>query len=177
MRSIPARRSGAALAGALALALAGCSSELPAPIPTAHPDSTTPRRGGSITSASFGDIRTLDPANVGDGLVNQTLQAIFAGLVDYGPDGKIAADLAERWTTSEDGKDIRFVLREGVRFHDGDEVTADDVQRSVERALHPSSPNPYSSYFASLRGYADYAAKKTEHLAGVTVEGRYVVTF
>jgi ABC-type transport system substrate-binding protein len=175
MRSILARPS--ALAATCALAVLGCTAEVPAPIPTAHPGDATPRRGGVITSASFGDIRTIDPANVGDGLVPQVLEAIFAGLVDYDLDGKIVPDLAERWTTSEDGKDIRFVLREGVRFHDGEELTADDVLRSIERALHPTSPNPYSSYFASIRGYADYVGKKAEHLTGVTVDGRYVVTF
>lgn len=180
MRSIRERIESLALAATMALALGGgaaCSGDLPAPIPTAHPDSTAPRRGGSLTSASFGDIRTIDPANVADGLVPQLLQGLFAGLIDYDIEGKIVPDIAERWTTSEDGKTIRFVMREGVRFHDGEEVTADDVKRSVERALHPSAPNPYSAYFASIVGYADYAASKTDHLAGVGVQGRYVVTF
>ncbi|MDB4938549.1 MAG: Dipeptide-binding transporter, periplasmic substrate-binding component [Labilithrix sp.] len=162
---------------ALALSLAGCSNELPAPIPTAHPDATVPRRGGTLTSASFGDLRTLDPANVGDGLVVQMLEEMFAGLVDYDQDGKIYPDLADHWTVSDDGTSLRFVLREGVRFHDGEEVTADDVKRSVERALHPTAPNPYSSYFASIVGYTDFTEKKAEHLEGVSVEGRYVVTF
>ena len=173
MRSIRARASSLALV----LACVGCSAELPAPIPSAHPDSATPRRGGMVTSSSFGDIRTIDPATVGDGLVTQVLESIFAGLVDYDLEGKIVPDLAERWTTSDDGKSVRFVLREGSRFHDGEEVTAEDVKRSVERSLHPSAPNPYSAYFASIAGYADFVAKKTEHLAGVSVEGRYVVTF
>jgi ABC-type transport system substrate-binding protein len=139
---------------ALALAIAGCSTEFPAPIPSAHPDSAEPRRGGVLI-----------------------LEAMFAGLVDYDLDGKIVPDLADHWTVSEDGRSIRFVLREGVRFHDGDEVTADDVKRSVERALHPSAPNPYSTYFASILGYAAFTEKKAEHLEGVSVEGRYVVTF
>ena len=175
MRSIHARTS--ALGLVLALAGAGCSPDLPAPIPTAHRDGTTPRRGGTLTSASFGDIRTLDPANVADGLVPQIIQGMFAGLVDYDMDGKIFPDLADHFATSEDGTAIRFVLREGVHFHDGEELTADDVKRSVERALHPSAPNPYSAYYASILGYADFVAKKTEHLEGVTVDGRYVVTF
>ncbi len=173
MRSIRARIS----ALVVGLACGGYSAELPAPIPSAHPDRATPARGGMLTSSSFGDIRTLDPANIGDGIVVQVLQSMFAGLVDYDLDGTLKPDLAERWTTSEDGRSIRFVLREGARFHDGEEVTADDVKRSVERALHPSAPNAYSAYFASLTGYADFVAKKTEHLDGVTVEGRYVVTF
>ena len=175
MRSIRARLSAGALV--VGLACAGCSPELPAPIPSSHPDSTAPRRGGMLTSSSFGDIRTLDPANIGDGLVVQVLESLFAGLIDYDLEGKIQPDLADHWTTSADGKSIRFVLRESSHFHDGEEVTADDVKRSVERALHPSAPNPYSSYFGSLVGYADFVAKKAEHLEGVTVEGRYVVTF
>ena len=171
------RASSSALALALALGCFGCSSELPAPIPSVHPDGTPPRRGGMLTTASFGDIRAIDPANVADGLVVGLLEGLFAGLIDYDLDGKIQPDLAEHWTTSEDGKSIRFVLREGAHFHDGEEVSAEDVKRSVERALHPSAPNPYSAYFESLAGYADFVAKKTEHLEGVTVEGRYVVTF
>ena len=166
-----------ALAVALALASAGCSDELPPPIPTAHPGDTTPRRGGMLTSATFGEIRTLDPANVGDGLVVQVLEAMFAGLVDYDVEGKIVPDLADHWTVSDDGTTFRFVLREGVRFHDGDEVTAEDVKRSAERALHPSAPNPYSSYYSSIVGYDRFVAKKAEHIDGITVDGRYVVTF
>ena len=179
MRSIRASSSRRArgLVLALGLATAGCSKELPAPIPTAHPGDPTPRHGGTLTSATFGEIRALDPANMGDGLVPQILQSMFAGLIDYDLEGKIVPDLADHWTASEDGTTFRFVLREGVRFHDGDEVTADDVKRSVERALHPSAPNPFSSYFASLAGYDKFVAKKSDHLDGVIVNGRYVVTF
>jgi ABC-type transport system substrate-binding protein len=179
MRSIRASSSRLArgVVLALGLATAGCSKELPAPIPTAHPGDPTPRHGGMLTSATFGEIRALDPANMGDGLVPQILQSMFAGLIDYDLDGKIVPDLADHWTVSEDGTTFRFVLREGVRFHDGDEVTADDVKRSVERALHPSAPNPFSSYYASLAGYDRFVAKKSDHLDGVIVNGRYVVTF
>jgi ABC-type transport system substrate-binding protein len=160
-----------------ALALAGCDSSLPPPTPAAHGEGAEPRRGGTLTTASFGDIRTLDPAAVGDGIVPQILELMFAGLVDYAPDGKIVPDLAEKWDVLDDGRTYRFTLRQGARFHDGDEVTAEDVKRSAERALHPSAPNPYSSYFESIAGYDDFTAKKTDHLAGVVVEGRYVVTF
>jgi len=179
MRSIRARseRAGLALAAAMAMSTAACSSELPAPLASAHPDETTPRRGGSLTSASFGDIRTLDPANVSDGIAPQILESLFAGLVDYDLEGKLQPDLAERYTVSADGTTYRFVLREGVRFHDGEELTADDVKRSAERALHPTSPNPSSAYYAPIVGYAELAAGKTDHLRGIQVEGRYVVTF
>jgi ABC-type transport system substrate-binding protein len=154
----------------------GCRTKLPAPLPEAHTSEASPRRGGILRSASFGDLRNLDPASMSDGLGLQVVQALFAGLVDYAPDGTLRPDLAERWTLSSDGRTYQFLLREGARFHDGDEVTAEDVRRSIERALHPSTPNPYSSYFASIAGYADFVANKTEHLAGVSVDGRYAVT-
>lgn len=178
-RSIRRRIEGAALGAAVAsaLACAGCADDIPPPLPAAHPDATEPRRGGTLVTATFGDIRGIDPANVSDGLAPMILESLFAGLVDFDHDGKVVPDLAERWTVEDGGRAYRFVLREGVRFHDGDEVTAEDVRRSVERALHPSAPNPFSSYFSSLRGYEALVAKKTEHLEGVRVDGKYVVTF
>ncbi len=156
---------------------AGCSPELPTPLPSGHSEAALPRRGGALTLASFGDMRTLDPANVADGIAPQVLQAMFAGLVDYDTQGQIQPELAKRYSVSSDGTHYRFVLREGVRFHDGEELTADDVKRSVERALHPTSPNPSSASYASIKGYAAFIARKAEHLDGVSVEGRYVVTF
>jgi ABC-type transport system substrate-binding protein len=161
---------------AAALGAVGCGREVPAPIATAHPDQKEPQRGGTLHLATFADIRSVDPANLTDGLAPQVIEQMFAGLVEYDLDGKIRPDIAERWEVADEGRTYRFFLRPNVRFHDGDEVTADDVKRSIERALHPSAPNPYSSYFASLEGYADFTAKKSESLAGVTVEGRYVVS-
>ena len=152
-----------------------CSKELPAPI--GGTDAATPRRGGVLTLATFGDIRGIDPASISDGLAPSIVEALFAGLVDYDDDGKIQPDIAERWTVEDEGKTYRFFLRTGVRFHDGDEVTAADVKRSIERSLHPATPNAYASYFTMIAGYDDFAEKKTESLAGVTVDGTHVVTF
>src|SRR5687767_7011772 len=168
MRSIRERVS----AAALALGLFGCQGPLPEPIK--GEGATEPRRGGILKVATFGDIRAVDPANIADGLAPQVVQATFAGLVDYDAKANIVPDIAERWVVDDEGKTFRFFLREGVRFHDGDEVTADDVKRSTERSLHPTSPNPYASYFSSIAGYDEYTTKKAEHLDGVVVEGKYV---
>jgi ABC-type transport system substrate-binding protein len=102
---------------------------------------------------------------------------LFEGLVDYDAEARIVPDLAEHWDVDESGRNFRFVLRQGVLMHDGAELTADDVKRSLERSLHPLTPNPFASYYAGLSGYREYVAGKADHLEGVTVEGRYVVTF
>jgi ABC-type transport system substrate-binding protein len=165
-----------------AFSATACEGELPAPLRAAHgggpaEGAVVPTRGGVLELASFADIRALDPANLTDGLAPQMAEALFAGLVDFDAEGKVRADLAERWTVEDGGKTYRFVLRQGARFHDGEEVTSDDVKRSVERALHPSAPNPLTSYFESLAGYAAFTGKKAEHLDGVVTSGRYGVTF
>ncbi|HEY6463774.1 MAG TPA: ABC transporter substrate-binding protein, partial [Polyangiaceae bacterium] len=54
---------------------------------------------------------------------------------------------------------------------------ADDVKRSAERALHPTTPDANASTFDGIDGYAAYAAGKADHLDGVAVEDRYVVAF
>ena len=130
-----------------------------------------------LTTATFGDIRTLDPANIGDGLVAADPRGDVRGLVDYDLEGKIVARPRRALDGLGGRATFRFVLREGVRFHDGEEVTADDVKRSRRARAPPAAPNPSASYFACIVGFADFAAKKAEHLDGVTVEGRYVVSF
>jgi ABC-type transport system substrate-binding protein len=157
------------------LCLLGCSGPLPAPVPSAHPDDPTPRRGGTLYLGSFVDIRTLDPAVSSDELAASIVEQMFAGLVDYDASARIVPDLAQRFEVSTDGLVYRFFLREGVRFHDGNELTAADVKRSIERALHPSTPSPSASFYDTIDGYAAYTDGKAEHLDGVVIEGRYVV--
>ena len=62
-----------------------------------------------------------------------TLYALHDALVKPMPGNPWAPCLAESWTASNDGLTYEFVLRKGVRFHNGDPVTADDVKFSFER--------------------------------------------
>jgi len=159
----------------LAAGLVACGNPFPAPIGSAHPDDAIPRRGGTLHRGTFADVRSLDPAVASDDLAAEVIENIFAGLVDYDASAHIVPDLAERFDVSPDGLVYRFYLRQGTRFHDGSELTAADVKRSIERALHPSTPNPSSSLYDTIDGYAAFAAGKADHLTGIAVEGRYVV--
>jgi len=62
-----------------------------------------------------------------------TLYALHDALVKPMPGNAWAPSLAESWTMSKDGLVYEFVLRRGVRFHNGDVLTADDVKFSFER--------------------------------------------
>src|SRR5438132_11881916 len=61
------------------------------------------------------------------------LYALHDAMVKPMPGKNMAPSLAESWSTSPDGLVYEFVLRKGVRFHNGDPVTAEDVKFSFER--------------------------------------------
>jgi peptide/nickel transport system substrate-binding protein len=78
--------------------------------------------------------RWLDPGDT-EAFINpfMVLYAIHDALVKPMPAGDNTPSLAESWTVSKDGLTYEFVLRKGVRFHNGDPVTADDVKFSFDR--------------------------------------------
>jgi peptide/nickel transport system substrate-binding protein len=86
--------------------------------------------GVHITLAS----RWLDPAET-EGIITpfMVLYALHDALVKPMPAGPNTPSLAESWSQSKDGVTYEFVLRKGVRFHNGDPVTAADVKFSFER--------------------------------------------
>src|SRR5437879_7739130 len=86
--------------------------------------------GVHITLAS----RWLDPAET-EGIITpfMVLYAIHDALVKPMPAGPNTPSLAESWTSSKDGLTYEFVIRRGVKFHNGEPVTAADVKFSFER--------------------------------------------
>src|SRR5690606_12206336 len=67
---------------------------------------------------------------------------VYEGLTAIGRDLSVVPGLAESWDVSEDGLTYTFHLREGVTFHDGSEMNAEDVAASIRRvqAEKPGSP-------------------------------------
>src|SRR5438067_9862439 len=76
----------------------------------------------------------FDPAET-PGIITpfMVLYALHDALVKPMPGQPLAPSLAESWSASEDGLSYDFVLRRGVKFHNGDPVTAEDVKFSFER--------------------------------------------
>jgi peptide/nickel transport system substrate-binding protein len=91
---------------------------------------------GTMTWATHVTLasRWLDPAETESAITPfMVLYAIHDALVKPMPGGQTTASLAESWTVSPDGLTWEFLLRSGLRFHNGDPVTADDVKFSFER--------------------------------------------
>ena len=93
-----------------------------------------PVMGGSITVGIPQDIEdSLDPHKSVAAGTKEILFNIYEGLVKPDEEGNLNDAVAESHSISEDGKVYTFKLRNGVKFHDGTTVTAEDVKYSIER--------------------------------------------
>jgi oligopeptide transport system substrate-binding protein len=152
----------AASALVLALGLASASAQ-----ETLDPKA---KQGGAITITYKDDVATLDPAIGYDWQNWSMIKSLFDGLMDYEPGTTtLRPELAESYEISPDGKTFTFKLRKGVKFHNGREMTADDVKYSLDRVTNPKTQSPGAGFFASINGYDDVAGGKSESLSGVTV--------
>ncbi len=143
--------------------LAGCtptpgpteSVSIPSPAPGASPnhapDSEKPARGGSLTRAITSEPSTLDPDGAAGSGQNVILPYLLDTLIYRDTDNSYKPYLAEKWTTSPDGKTITFVLRKGVIFHDGSPLNAEAVRFTFERARAEGSKSPLVSGFANVQ--------------------------
>lgn len=90
----------------------------------------------NIVSMSMNqDIDTIDPSKTTDWTEAMAILNIYDSLVIPNPDGTMAPLVARDWDYSEDGLNYTFYLNEGIKFHDGRELTAEDVVFSFERML------------------------------------------
>lgn len=118
----------------------------------------------------------LDPAAVEDGDTIEVLEQVFEGLIQFDEQNQVVPNLAERWEISEDHLTYTFYLKRGVKFHNGREMTAEDVKFSWERAANPAVLSPtVKGYMADIVGIEDVLAGKTLSLAGVRVLDDYTL--
>ena len=93
----------------------------------------------------------LDPTGGAAAAIDEVVYAnLFEGLTRYTSDGSIAPALAESWDISEDGTEYTFHLRDGVTFHDGSTMDAEDVKFSLDRARAEDSTNAQKALFAGI---------------------------
>ncbi|CAM3057388.1 ABC transporter substrate-binding protein [Paracoccus nototheniae] len=126
--------------------------------------------GGTITVTYKDDVATLDPAIGYDWQNWSMIKSLFDGLMDYVPGTtELRPGLAESYEVSEDGTVFTFALRQGVTFHNGREMTAEDVKYSLDRVTNPETQSPGAGFFASIAGYDAVTAGEADSLSGVEV--------
>jgi peptide/nickel transport system substrate-binding protein len=105
----------------------------------------------SITVAIQLEPPNLDPTGGAAQAIDSVLYSnVFEGLTRFMADGSVVAGLAQSWDISEDGLTYTFMLHDGVTFHDGTTMDAEDVKFSLDRARSEDSINAQKGLFADI---------------------------
>lgn len=97
-------------------------------------------KGDTLTVAVPADARNLDPHMTTDSASGTGMRQVYESLVMLNDKDELTPVLCERWEVSENNTKYTFFLRKGVKFHNGETMTADDVLFSLQRATAPGSP-------------------------------------
>lgn len=156
---------------ACSLLLVGCQcGQQPAPSPAQPP------LEGAVLNLYGTDPYTLDPAVSGEMTSHEYVMQLFSGLVRLDDNLEPAPDIAKSWQVSNDGKTYTFHLREGVRFHDGREVRAEDFKYSWERACAPETGSlTAATYLNDIVGVKEVLAGESKEISGVRVIDDYTL--
>jgi peptide/nickel transport system substrate-binding protein len=150
----------------------GAPAATSTPKPVASAVAAAPARtGGTLTYAAKSDVFTLNPLMHTDTTTHTVLGNAFEALVDINSEGKFQGVLAEMWEVL-DPQTVRFALRKGVKFHNGEDFTAESVKFSVDFARDPNvkspagptldvvddvtTPDPYTAVVKFKKPYAAY---------------------
>ena len=98
----------------------------------------SPAQAKTLRFAFQGELKSVDPYQIAESLSLSVNGSVYEGLIRRGPDLKIEPCLAESWEVL-DPLHWRFHLRKGVKFHEGQDFTADDVIFSAHRVLSAGS--------------------------------------
>lgn len=150
-----------ALFGLLVIAsmvLAACGPKTPGVVATEAPPAGAGLKSKDPTTfvqVTFGEPETLDPALAYETAGGEQIQNIYESLVFYNKEkaSDFVPQLATDWTISEDGKTYVFNIRPGVKFHNGDEMTAEDFAYSFQRGmLQGGTSSPQWMYYEAFFG-------------------------
>ena len=145
------------------------SREQPSPV------SHEPPTGGIYRRPLGNDPASLDPARITDYYAVAVANQIFDGLVEFDTHLNVVPGLAQSWSASRDGIVWTFNLRKAVQFHNGREMTAEDVVYSLSRLLSPAVGSPRSWFLDKVKGASAFQDGSARELAGVRAVDRYTV--
>jgi len=137
-----------------------------------------PKQGGvfryALTTNPRGMFNPILNTEVYDSYI---IDMVFDGLVYIDENLQPQPRVAKYWEISEDGLSITFHLHEGVKFHDGVELTAHDVEYTYKAMLHPEYTGVRYGNFSLLVGAEDYHNGVSDEVPGIEVIDDYTIKF
>ncbi len=96
-----------------------------------------PRRGGQLVEGIIGRPRFINPIIAKNDADRDMSELIYSGLLRPTIGGDLIPDLAEDYSISDDGMTYTFKLRDGIVWHDGVAITADDILFTIDKVRNP----------------------------------------
>lgn len=134
------------------------------------------QQGGEITIGMGSDATSLDPRFVTTTSGMYITSQIFNGLVELNKDLEYEPVLAEEVETPTDTRYV-FHLKEGVKFHDGSELTAEDVKFTYQSMLDPDVGSPKSGNYTQIVGAEEFLEGEADEVEGIEIVDEYTVAF
>lgn len=119
-------------------------------VSTKNKEEVTQTADRPLKLAMFTEIDSLDPFNATAGDTKTVMDQVFDGLFDVDEDGNLVSDLSESYEVSDDGLTYDFKLKDGVKFHNGKDFSAEDVYYTYDLLAGLSSGEPLSSSFSQI---------------------------
>lgn len=110
-----------------------------------------PVKGGSVKEGIIGSPRFINPILAISDADRDLTSLIYSGLLKTAPDGSLITDLAESYNLSPDALTYTFILKNGLLFHDGAPITADDVEFTVLKAQDSAIKSPKRANWDSVK--------------------------
>ncbi|NJB67147.1 peptide/nickel transport system substrate-binding protein [Desulfobaculum xiamenense] len=140
--------------------LVGCgqdSSDSAAPAAgtkaTATASPGTPQRGDLLVLGSIAEPSNLIPALASDSASHDVIALLYVSLVRYNRNIELEPYAAESYEVLDGGRLLRFKLREDIRWTDGVELTADDVEFTYRVMIDPGTPTAYSENYKLVKQF------------------------
>lgn len=110
-----------------------------------------PEQGGEYTEGLIGSPQFINPIYAPSNDVDTDIaRLVYSGLMRVTPEGILEPDLAESYEIVDEGKKYVFHLRGDARWHDGSQVTADDVTFTFDSIQDPALGSPWAATFRSI---------------------------
>jgi methyl-accepting chemotaxis protein/ABC-type transport system substrate-binding protein len=134
-----------------------------------------PLEGGKLKVATvLWQQLTFDPLHLTAASLIYMTKAVHANLVTFGEGAELVPAIAERWEILQEGHVYRMHLRHGVRFHNGREVTAQDIHDNFVRLLADSKGSG-AWVLQSVLGAADVTSGTSRTLAGAIIRDKHTI--
>lgn len=112
-----------------------------------------PEQGDKLVAGSIGEPSNLIPMLTSDAASHEVAGLLYVSPIKYDKDLKIAPYAAESFEVLEGGRLLKFQLRPGIRWGDGVELTAQDVEFTYKLLIDPKTPTAYAENYKHVKEF------------------------